>query len=345
MVWHQWPNILRVFCMQDQQYPLNLRFDPCLDVPKALRSSVVALGNFDGFHKGHQVVIGRAAQLAKTMDRPLAVLSFNPHPARLFQPDLAPFGLTSADQKQALLTAFGVDGVLLLPFTKDLASLTSHNFVETVLKGHIGASHVVCGYDFTFGQHRSGKAEDLSKLGIGATIVQPVMLHGQTELCSSTHIRQRLIEGAPDKAAEMMGRWWQIEAVVEQGDKQGRLMGFPTVNLSMGEYQRPAYGVYAVRVHVAGTVYDGVANIGLRPTFNPPRERLEVHLFNFSCDIYDEKIAVDFVAFIRSERRFENVELLKAQIAVDRATADKILRQPAFAYHRFKPVTRAQFED
>jgi riboflavin kinase / FMN adenylyltransferase len=311
--------------------------------PEALRGSVVAMGNFDGVHKGHQAVIGQAAQLATRAGAPLVVLSFDPHPARLFRPDLPPFALTSSAQKQALLEAFGVQGVLLLPFTRVLASLGPQDFVTRVLIGGIGAKHVVCGYDFTFGKDRAGKATDLATLGVAATVVKPVLAGGQLPY-SSTAIRKLLADGAPDRAAEQMGRWWQIEGVVETGDQRGRSIGFPTANLALGDYQRPAYGVYAVRVHVGGSIYDGVANIGLRPTFTPPRELLEVHLFDFAGDLYEKRIFVDIVAFIRGERKFAGLEPLKSQIAVDRATADKILRQPAYALNRFKPVTRKDFE-
>ncbi len=316
-----------------------------LSVPQALRGSVVALGNFDGVHKGHQGVIGRAAQLAVGLNKPLSVLSFNPHPARFFQPDRPPFGLASPAQKQALLEAFGADGILTLPFNRAVAELSPQAFVDTILIDAIGASHVVCGYDFTFGQNRAGKAEDLATLGVTATVVKPVTARGQTLPYSSSRIRQLLKEAAPDKAAELMGRWWQIEGIVSHGDQRGRSIGFPTANLELGDYLRPTYGVYAVRVHVAGAIYDGVANIGLRPSFSPPRELLEVHLFDFAGDLYDKTIFVDIVAFIRAERTFAGLEPLKSQIAVDRATADKILRQPGFALSRFKPVTRKDFEN
>jgi riboflavin kinase / FMN adenylyltransferase len=316
-----------------------------LDVPAALHGCVLALGNFDGVHKGHQAVIGVAAKIARASEKPLAVLTFDPHPARLFRPDLPPFALTLPSQKRRLLEAFGVHGVLQLPFDRQLASLSPQDFVQNILRGAVGASHVVCGYDFTFGKDRAGKAEDLPGLGMAATIVRPVMARGQSLPYSSTAVRQHLAAAAPELAAELMGRWWQIEGVVEAGDQRGRTIGFPTANLSLGDYQRPAFGVYAVRVHVAGTVYDGVANIGLRPTFTPPRELLEVHLFDFAGDLYGKTVFVDIVAFIRSERTFAGLEALKSQIAVDRATADKILRQPGFALGRFKPVTRADFEN
>jgi riboflavin kinase / FMN adenylyltransferase len=323
----------------------SLQPDLPLTVLPALRGSVVALGNFDGVHKGHQAVIGAAAKLATSLGKPLSVLSFNPHPARFFQPNLPPFALASPAQKRALLEAFGAEGILLLPFNQAVASLSPKAFVDTVLMDAIAASHVVCGYDFTFGQNRAGRADDLAALGVAATVIKPVMARGASIPYSSSRIRALLAESAPEKAAELMGRWWQIEGVVEQGDQRGRSLGFPTANLALGDYQRPAYGVYAVRVHVGGAIYDGVANIGLRPTFDPPRELLEVHLFDFAGDLYGKTIFIDIVAFIRGERKFAGLEPLKSQIAVDRATADKILRQPGFALSRFKPVTRKDFEN
>ncbi len=313
-------------------------------MPQALRSCVVALGNFDGVHKGHQAVIGAAAKRAKLADKPLAVMTFDPHPARFFRPDLPPFALTLPNQKHRLLEAFGVQAVLKLPFDAALASLSPQDFATRLLRGALDASHVVCGYDFTFGKDRAGKAADLPGFGLPTTVIEPVIARSQSQAYASTTIRKLLAEGAPERAADQMGRWWQIEGVVEAGDQRGRTIGFPTANLSLGDYQRPAYGVYAVRVHVAGTVYDGVANIGLRPTFEPPRELMEVHLFDFAGDLYDKTIFVDIVAFIRGERKFAGLDALRAQIAVDRATADKILRQPGFALNRFKPVTRADFE-
>ncbi len=314
------------------------------DIADALRGSVVALGNFDGVHKGHQAVIGAAARQARQLGAPLTVLTFDPHPARFFKPDLPPFTLTLREQKRSLLEAFGAQAVLFLPFTAALAELSPQAFVDEILLGALAARHVVCGYDFTFGKQRAGKAADLADMGVAASTVQPVMMPGQTTPYSSTAIRKLLSEGAPETAAAQMGRWWQIEGVVEKGDQRGRSIGFPTANLSLGDYQRPAYGVYAVRVHVGGSIYDGVANIGLRPSFDPPRELLEVYLFDFAGDLYGKTIFVDIIAFVRAERKFAGLEPLKAQIAVDRATADKILRQPGFALNRFKPVTRADFE-
>ena len=303
----------------------------------------MALGNFDGFHRGHQAVVGQAAALAAALAAPLAVLSFEPHPVRFFRPDLPPFQLTSTAQKVRLLEGFGVDSVIILPFDAALASLTPEAFVAEILIGRLAVRHVVCGHDFTFGKGRAGHATDLARLGVPATVVAPVSPPGQGGAFASSAIRQLLAKGDPEAAARQLGRWWQIEGEVEAGDQRGRTIGFPTANLSLGTYQRPAYGVYAVRAGVDGRVVDGVANLGVRPSFDPPRELFEVHLLDFAGDLYGRTLAVDLLAFIRPERRFDGLDALRKQIEADRLTAQKILRQPAFAAGRFPPATRADF--
>ncbi len=319
-------------------------FDGSGRLPDTLRGGVIALGNFDGFHRGHQAVVGAAGKVAGS--KPLGVLSFTPHPVRYFKPDLPPFMLSSDHQKSVLLQHFGVDFIVLMSFNQLLALMTAEAFVTDVLVEKLGCSHVVCGEDFTYGRKRGGSAAVLTeqglRLGFGVTTIAPVGTNNNSAY-ASTIVREALKAGQPKGAAGSLGRWWSVEGIVEHGDARGRTIGFPTANLNLGDYQRPRYGVYAVRLEVAGRVYDGVANIGMRPTFNPPRELVEVHIFDFAEDIYGKTVLVDLVEFIRNEQRFEGLDALKRQIAVDSATAMKILRQPAYARNKFPAVTRANF--
>lgn len=319
-------------------------FDGAERLPDTLRGGVIALGNFDGFHRGHQAVVGAAAKIAGK--NPLGILSFTPHPVRYFKPDLPPFMLSSDHQKAVLLRQFGADFIVLMPFNQRLKKVTAEAFVTSILVDQMGCSHVVCGEDFTYGHQRGGTAnlliEQGAKFGFGVTAIAPVGTSNQSAY-ASTAVREALKTGQPRSAAEILGRWWSIEGVVEHGDARGRTIGFPTANLSLGDYQRPHYGVYAVRLQIAGRMYDGVANIGMRPTFKPPRELVEVHIFDFSDDIYGQRVLVELVEFIRFEQKFDGLEALKQQIAVDSATARKILRQPGYSQGKFPIVTRADF--
>jgi riboflavin kinase / FMN adenylyltransferase len=316
--------------------------------PASLRGAVAALGNFDGFHLGHQAVVGAAAALAERRQAPLAVVTFDPHPARLFKPDIPSFGLTTLTQKLGLLEGFGVDTAIVLPFDMALANLTAEAFVETILQDQLGLKGAVTGFDFTFGKGRQGTTERLHALGrtsgMDVETVQPVSAGGALPV-SSTSIREKLMAGAPQTAASLLGHWWRLSGTVSHGDKRGRTIGFPTANVPLGDYVRPGFGVYAVRVlGLDGAVLEGVANIGNRPTVGGTEARTEVHLFDFEGDIYGRDIEIEIVEFIRPEQKFSSLETLKAQIAADSATAQKILRQPAFASGRYRLQTRRAFE-
>lgn len=311
-------------------------------LPEHLAGGVAALGNFDGFHPGHQAVVGQAGVLAQSVGGPLLVITFDPHPARFFRPDTPPFQLTTIDERARLMAAFGVDALVVIPFTAELASLSPEDFFRTVLVERLRLKGVASGYDFTFGKGRSGTTATLQQLaaanGMESAIVDPVSVSGDS-VVSSTLIRQKLAEGEVTEAAALLGRWWAVEGVVEGGDQRGRTIGFPTANLVLGDYARPRYGVYAVRaVMPDGRVVEGVANIGLRPTFDPPRELLEVHLFDFTGDLYGLTLRIELVEFIRPELKFNGLDALRAQIAIDCATALKILRQPGYSHGRFKPL-------
>jgi riboflavin kinase/FMN adenylyltransferase len=302
-------------------------FDHWQATPAQWKGAAVALGNFDGVHRGHQALLDRTAQHAKVLGAPVVVLTFEPHPRGFFVPDTGPFRLTMPAAKLRLLEQYGVQAVLEQRFDQAFAALSPQAFVDDVLLAGLGARHVVCGYDFTFGARRGGNVERLreagEETGFGVTIVDPVMHEG--EIYSSTRIREALRAGWVSEAAELLGHEWEIEGVVELGDQRGRTIGFPTANVALGEHLRPRFGVYAVRALIDGTWRDAVANLGRRPTFGKLQENFEVHLFDFVGDLYGQTLRVALVDFIRPEMKFSGLDQLKAQIAADGASARQIL--------------------
>jgi riboflavin kinase/FMN adenylyltransferase len=302
-------------------------FDDWQSVPQQWTGGAIALGNFDGVHKGHQALIARTAEEARTLGAPLVALTFEPHPRRFFVPDTGPFRLTMLPAKLRLLEQYGVQAVLAQHFDTAFAALSADAFVDEVLRAGMDARHVVCGYDFTFGARRGGNVEMLrdmgAKKGFGVTVLDPVMREG--EIFSSTSIREALRAGWPSEAAELLGHAWEIEGVVEQGDKRGRTIGFPTANVALGEHLRPRFGVYAVRAMIDGTWLNGVANLGRRPTIGKLQENFEVHLFDFTGDLYGKSLRVALVDFIRPEMKFSGLDQLKSQIAADGQAARAIL--------------------
>jgi len=297
-------------------------------VPEALRGSIVALGNFDGFHLGHQAVIGRAIARGFHERRPVIVATFDPHPVHFFKPDLPPFRLTSLDQREALFAHAGADAMLVFEFNEELRSTSAEDFVGELLAERIGAAGVVTGDDFGFGKGRTGNVEVLRELGaehgIAAEAVAPVMLDGTR--ISSGRIREALIAGDTGTATHLLSRDFAIEGVVQQGDQRGRTLGYPTANLRLSDYQRPKYGIYAVRVTLDdGSEHPGVASLGVRPTFDPPQELLEAYLFDFDGDLYGCKIEVALHAFIRDEQKFDDVETLVTHMKDDEAQARHLL--------------------
>ncbi len=299
-------------------------------LPESLRGSVIALGNFDGFHLGHQAVVSRAIALGFHERRPVIVATFEPHPVRFFKPDVPPFRLTSLDQRERLFAHAGADGMLVFDFDADLAATDADDFVA-LLAERIGAAGVVTGEDFTFGRGRCGNAELLretsTQYDIVAETVGPVSLGD--EIISSSRIREALKSGDPGAATRLLSRPFAIEGVVQHGDARGRELGYPTANLAMGEYLRPAYGIYAVRVWIDDQhQYAGVANLGTRPMFDPPQELLEAHLFDFDGDLYGKRIEVALHHFIRPEAKFDSLEALTAQMDRDSAEARRLLALP-----------------
>jgi len=297
-------------------------------IPETLRGSIVALGNFDGFHLGHQAAVGRAIQRGFHERRPVIVATFDPHPVRYFKPDVPPFRLTTLDQREQLFAHAGADAMLVFEFNAELAATSSTDFISEILARQIGAAGVVTGDDFTYGKGRTGSVEELrevgAKHGIVAEAVAPVLIDG--ERVSSGRIRETLVEGDIGHATHLLTRDFTIEGVVQRGDARGRELGYPTANLELGDYQRPKYGIYAVRVTLDdGSEHPGVASLGVRPTFDPPRELLEAHLFGFDADLYGQTIGVALHAYIREERKFDGIEPLIAHMRDDEAKARQLL--------------------
>jgi riboflavin kinase/FMN adenylyltransferase len=297
-------------------------------IPDDLKGSIVALGNFDGFHLGHQAVVGRAIQRGFHERRPVIVATFDPHPVRFFKPDLPPFRLTTLDQRERLFAHAGADAMLVFEFGSKLAAMDAEEFIGEVLAGRVGAAGVVTGDDFTFGKGRSGDVQLLNSLGaqhgVIAEAVPQVLVEGVR--VSSGRIREALIAGDSGTATRLLSRDYAIDGVVQKGDARGRELGYPTANLVLGDYQRPRYGIYAVRAVLDdGSEHPGVANLGIRPTFDPPQELLETHLLDYSGDLYGRRMEVALHAFIRPEQKFESIDALVAEMRNDEAAARKLL--------------------
>ncbi len=298
-------------------------------IPQDGRGSVVALGNFDGVHHGHRHVIALAAGLAETLDAPLGVALFDPHPRRFFAPDAPAFRLMGEHRRNRTLAALGVQNLHILPFTAGMAAMTPEQFVDQVLDQGLGVKGVITGADFRFGAGRAGTIGELERLcdarGIRTAFAE---LHGNgADKVSSTRIRKAILDGDMKAAAELLGSSWAIEGIVQKGDQRGRTIGFPTANIDLGDFVRPAYGVYAVRVRLdgLGEAIPAVANFGKRPTVDGLSELLEVHLFDFEGDLYGRELEVEFDAFIRPEQKFDGLDALKAQIAEDATQARRLL--------------------
>jgi len=297
-----------------------IRLDHRDPMPESLRGAILALGNFDGFHQGHQAVVGTAIDWARREGRPAMVATFSPHPMRYFKPDCDPFRLTRLDQRMELFEAAGVDGVLVFFFDATLANMPAERWIEDMIAGHLGAAGVVTGEDFTFGQRRGGNTALLKSLGarfgIEARTVGAV--HDVEGPISSSRIRAALQAGDCEGATRLLTRPFAIRGTVQHGDKVGRTIGFPTANIDLGEYLRPRYGIYAVTGLLPdGRRVGGAANVGIRPSFDPPKELLEPYFFDFSGDLYGQEIEVALHSFLRPEAKFDGLAELTAQIARD----------------------------
>ena len=298
-------------------------------LPESLRGAIIALGNFDGFHLGHQAVAKQAIDWARAEGRPSIIATFDPHPVRHFKPDAPPFRLTTLEQRQELYLAAGATAMLVFHFDGELAGTTAEDFVTVLLADHLGVAGVVTGEDFTFGKARGGNFDKLVSLGkeagIEARAAQPILDGGKP--VSSSRVRDALRDGDPQEAARLLTRPFAIRGIVEHGDKRGRTIGYPTANLSIEHYLRPKYGIYAVTGRLLSTGQEllGAANIGVRPQFEPPKELLEPYFFDFSGDLYGQEIEVAFHHFLRGEAKFDSIEALTAQMEKDCLEARHLL--------------------
>ncbi|UAL09995.1 bifunctional riboflavin kinase/FAD synthetase [Caulobacter segnis] len=308
------------------------------DLPPEERGASVALGNFDGVHRGHQQVIAQAAKAALASKTPLGVVTFDPHPRRLFRPTEPAFKLMTHPQQARALGGLGVDLLYLLPFDFEMASFGDREFVEKVLVEGLGVKHVAVGFDISFGRGRTGSAALMKaygeEYGFTVSVAEPVAdisKEGRDgEKFSSTGVRDALREGDPEQAARILGRPFAIEGVVRRGQQLGRQLGFPTANVEVEDYVVPKLGVYATRTRLPdGREVPGVANLGNNPTTGIVETRLETWLFDFDEDLYGQIIETDLIAFLRPELKFDSLELMIEQIRQDEKDARAIVA-PAF---------------
>jgi riboflavin kinase/FMN adenylyltransferase len=311
-------------------HPFIVARDPWA-LPPGLAGAVVALGNFDGLHRGHKGVLARARALATKLQKPCAVLTFEPHPADFFAGASVIFRLTPPDAKAVLLARLGLDGMVILTFDAGFAALTAAQFTSDILSHRLGVSAVVAGYDFRFGAKRQGDADFLrsegSRLGFAVEIVERISKDeaGSLDAVSSTATREALERGEVALARDLLGNPYLVEGVVIHGQKRGRDLGFPTANIALDPSNRLRHGVYAVTIEARGVIHRGVASFGRRPTFDDGPPLLEVFVFDFSGDLYGERVEVAFHGFIRGEEKFDSIEALVARMHADVATAKEIL--------------------
>jgi len=311
-------------------------------LPDAARGAVVAIGNFDGVHQGHKALIEVTRSRASTLGVDAGVITFEPHPLQLLRPEIAPARLTPLRAKAASLDAFGISHVYALKFDQSLRQKSPEAFVRDVLVQGLGVRHVVVGYDFRFGHKASGDVEGLQVLGdqfgVGVTIIQPVSDEG--DVCSSSRIRDLVAAGDVQRAAAMLGHPFFVLGRVVKGDRRGRELGYPTANIRPPREKAlwPPAGIYAVRAgfeeNGRQVWADGAASLGLRPTFDDRQGRLlEVHLLDQSPDLYGKRLCCQFIARLRDELAFDNVEALKVQMAKDCDDARQALaKMPSDTY-------------
>lgn len=301
-------------------------------VPSQMRGAALAIGNFDGVHRGHQALIARAKDRAQAYSRQgkthlAGAIVFEPHPREHFHPERPHFRLTTLEQKLALFERYGLDLVVVLAFDEALSRMTPEGFIEQVLVAGLGVRHVVVGYDFFFGHGRGGSVHFMQKIGaemgFGVSVIAPVAEGG--EVVSSSAIRAEIAQGDVKGAAEMLGHFWAVTGEVVGGFKKGTGMGYPTANMKLRAGTTLAHGIYATFVTVDGTRYEGAAYHGTRPTLDDGPPVLEVFLIDFHGDLYGHKIEIAFVDFIRGDKRFDGLDALIAQIGEDCRQAHRIL--------------------
>jgi len=296
-------------------------------IPADARGAALAIGNFDGVHRGHQALIAATKQAADRLGRKAGAVLFEPHPREFFQPDKPHFRLTPLPRKLELLERFGLGLAVVLRFDAALAGLAAEAFIERVIVAALGASHIVIGYDFRFGKARSGDPDTLRRAGeargFGVTIVGQVAEAG--EVFSSNAIRAELAQGDVQGAAHMLGHWWQVTGRVIGGAKRGSGLGFPTANIALHRDTALGHGIYAARVRVDGEHYGGAAYLGTRPMFDDGEPVLEVFLLDFDGDLYGREVGVEFIDFVRADARLPSIEALQKQMANDCARVREIL--------------------
>jgi riboflavin kinase/FMN adenylyltransferase len=302
-------------------------------VPAHLRGAVIALGNFDGVHRGHAELAREAVELAEQLGRRPAALTFEPHPRSVFRPDQPVFRLTPPAVKTELLASAGLPVTFILPFDRDIASITAEDFIDDLLLGKLGAAGLVCGYDFHFGKGRAGSPEMLQarceREDVPVIVVPPFAFAG--EPVSSTLVRDALSAGDVARAADLLGRPWFVRGAVVHGEKRGRDLGYPTANMHLARDCKLRHGIYAVRMKIDGIWHDGVASFGSRPTFDDGAAKLETFVFDYSGDLYGKQVDVALVTWLRAEAKFETLDALIAQMNADSAAARDILgKTPPF---------------
>jgi len=302
------------------------------DIKEKFKNAVVTLGNFDGVHKGHKQLINRTIQQAKEIDGTSIIITFNPHPLRVLKTKNRPPIITLYDQKKELLCKTGVDVLLSIPFTFEFAGISPFDFLKTILVDKMGVKKIIVGTDYSFGKERKGNVEFLkshaAQYGYEVIIHDLINTEKDRERISSTRIRNLIKEGQVSEMPNLMGRFYQISGVVEKGrNRGGKLIGFPTANLNLIDELCPKNGVYAVTVEINSNILFGVANIGFSPTFEDHIFTVEVHILDFSDDIYGEHIRVNFIERLRGEKKFSGISELKDQISKDVELALNILNK------------------
>ena len=303
-------------------------FDNLRVLPQDVKDAVIAVGNFDGVHRGHQALLREARGIADKLGKKLGVLTFEPHPRRLFRPDDPPFRLTPLAVKKRRLEESGIDLLFSLTFDWDFASQSAEQFIDRVLKDSLRPAHIIVGKDFCFGQLRKGNPETLKDAGLPVDVIEKVVCDAEGDSISSSRIRQSLRSGDIEAANGWLGWPWEIEGTVVRGDQRGRELGFPTANAGLGETLHPAYGVYASLVKIGNEKewLPSATNIGIRPMFKLAEGQMETFIFDFSRDIYGQSLRVRPVKRLRGEAKFESLDALIVQMKADCEQARRILK-------------------
>lgn len=329
-----------------------ITLDAQTPVPPELRGAAVAIGNFDGLHKGHQALLQSALDEAARRGVPTGVVTFEPHPRSVFQPEQPLFRLSPPALKAALVKSFGAQFCAVIPFDRDLAAMEAEDFVTGYLVEKLGISHIVSGYDFHFGKGRRGNPQLLTGLGgqhgFGVTIVDQVTREDGASPYASSSIRAALHAGNVEAANSQLGYRWTIIGTVVEGDRRGRTIGFPTVNIMLEPGMEPCHGIYAVRVRDLsadrGKVLAGAAYFGWRPTFDTDRVFLEVYLLGFEGDLYGHELAVEFAGMVRPDQKFDSLDALIAQMNRDCENIERVLAEAAAAGDGGERLLAAQLD-